>query len=205
MSTDIPFRLAILLMFLAAMAIGSYHRLQAAKSGERFDRRQEGLWLAITLRLAGLLLWATTILYLIWPEAIAVAQIALPNWLRWSGGVFGVAGILLMYWTLTNLGKNLTDTVATRHDATLVTRGPYRWIRHPFYVTAALLMLAAALLSANLLIAVSGLMVIVLLVLRTPKEEQKLVDKFGDDYRRYIVSTGRFLPKFGKGQDSGAN
>jgi protein-S-isoprenylcysteine O-methyltransferase Ste14 len=198
MSTDIPFRFAVLLMFVAAMAIGSYHRLQAAKSGERFDRRQEGLWLAICLRLAGLLLWTVTIVFLVWPETIASAQLALPDWLRWSGTVFGVAGVLLMYWTLTNLGKNLTDTVATRQEATLVTRGPYRWIRHPFYVTAALLMLAAALLSANLLIALAGATVIVLLVLRTPKEEQRLVEKFGEDYRQYMARTGRFFLKLGR-------
>jgi protein-S-isoprenylcysteine O-methyltransferase Ste14 len=195
---EIPFRLAILLMFLATMSIASYHRLQAAKTGERFDRRQEGIWLAIALRLAGLLTWVATVLYLVRPQAIAVCQLDLPEWLRWSGGVFGIAGVLLMYWTLANLGKNLTDTVSTRRDATLITSGPYRWVRHPFYVTAALLMLAAALLSANLLIAVSGAMVILLLALRTPKEEQRLIDRFGDDYRQYMAQTGRFLPKLGR-------
>ena len=85
-----------------------------------------------------------------------------------------------MYWTLTNLGKNLTDTVATRRDATLVTSGPYHFVRHPFYVTAALLMAGVALLSANWFIGACGLAGIVLLVARTPKEEEKLVEKFGD-------------------------
>jgi protein-S-isoprenylcysteine O-methyltransferase Ste14 len=187
----------MLLMFLATMSIASYHRVQAAKTGERFDRRQEGIWLAIALRLVGLLTWGATALYLIRPQSIAVGQLALPEWLRWSGGVFGSAGVLLMYWTLVNLGKNLTDTVSTRRDATLVTNGPYRWVRHPFYVTAALLMLAAALLSANLFIAGAGGAVIALLVLRTPKEEQRLVDKFGDDYRQYMARTGRFFPRLG--------
>jgi protein-S-isoprenylcysteine O-methyltransferase Ste14 len=56
-------------------------------------------------------------------------------------------------------------------------------------------MLAAALLSANLLIAASGAMVILLLALRTPREEQRLIDKFGDDYRQYMAQTGRFFPK----------
>jgi protein-S-isoprenylcysteine O-methyltransferase Ste14 len=195
MPAEIPFRFAILLMLLATMSIGSYYRLQAAKTGERFDRRQEGIWLAIALRLAGLLTWLATVLYLIRPQAIAVGQLVLPEWLRWSGGAFGVAGVLLMYWTLANLGKNLTDTVSTRRDATLITRGPYRWVRHPFYVTAALLMLAAALLSANLLVAGAGATVIALLILRTPKEEQRLIDKFGDDYRQYMARTARFFPK----------
>jgi protein-S-isoprenylcysteine O-methyltransferase Ste14 len=184
-------------MLLATMVIGSYHRLQAAKTGERFDRRLEGPCLAIALRLAGFLTWVATLLYLVRPQIIAVGQFVLPDWLRWSGVGFGAAGVLLMAWTLVNLGKNLTDTVSTRRDATLITSGPYRWVRHPFYVTAALLMLAAALLSANALIASAGLAVIVLLVLRTPKEEQKLVDKFGDDYREYMARTGRFFPKLG--------
>jgi len=37
-----------------------------------------------------------------------------------------------MYWTLSNLGKNLTDTVVTRAGATLVTTGPYRLVRLSF-------------------------------------------------------------------------
>jgi protein-S-isoprenylcysteine O-methyltransferase Ste14 len=193
---DAAYRIAVLVVFFGAMSIGVYHRWRA-HSGEKFDRRQEGLALAVVLRLAGLVLWVAAILFLAWPAAIAWAQAPLADWLRWSGAAFGLAGIGMMYWTMTNLGKNLTDTVATRADATLVTSGPYRYVRHPFYVTAALLMIAAALLSANWLIAASGFAVIALLVMRTSKEEQKLVEKFGDAYREYMARTGRFLPRFG--------
>jgi protein-S-isoprenylcysteine O-methyltransferase Ste14 len=28
----------------------------------------------------------------------------------------------------------LTDTLVTRREHTLITHGPYRWVRHPFYV-----------------------------------------------------------------------
>ena len=154
--------------------------------------------LAIVLRLAGLVLWVATLIYLIRPSAIAWASLPLADWLRWSGTLFGLAGAGMMYWTLTNLGKNLTDTVSTRRDATLVTSGPYQFVRHPFYVTAALLMLGASLLSANGLIFAGGLAAIVLLVVRTPKEEQKLVEKFGDQYRAYMARTGRFVPRIGR-------
>jgi protein-S-isoprenylcysteine O-methyltransferase Ste14 len=195
---DAPYRVAMLVMFASAMAISAYHRWQAAKSRERFDRRQEGLPLAVALRLSGMIMWAATLVYLINPQALTWASVPLPNWLRWLGAIFAAGGVGMMYWTLVNLGKNLTDTVATRAEATLVTSGPYRFVRHPFYVTAALLMLAAALLSANWLIAASGLAVMALLVARTPKEEQKLVEKFGDAYRAYMARTGRFVPRFGR-------
>ena len=102
---------------------------------------------------------------------------------------------LLMYWTLSSLGKNLTDTVVTRNNAVLITNGPYQWVRHPFYVTAALLMAAATFISANWAIGVSSMLVLTLLVVRTPNEEQKLAERFGEDYRQYMRTTGRFFPR----------
>ena len=46
----------------------------------------------------------------------------------------GVVAACLLIWTFRSLGTNLTDTVVTRKDHTLVTSGPYRFVRHPFYV-----------------------------------------------------------------------
>ena len=101
----------------------------------------------------------------------------LPPWLRWLGVVTGALCSLLMYWTLSSLGKNLTDTVVTRAEAKLMTHGPYRWVRHPFYVTAALLMASVTLQTANWLIGVSSVAVLALLTIRTPKEEQMLIER----------------------------
>jgi protein-S-isoprenylcysteine O-methyltransferase Ste14 len=102
---------------------------------------------------------------------------------------------LLMYWTLSSLGKNLTDTVVTRTAATLVTHGPYRWVRHPFYVTAALLMASVTLLSANWFIGFASVVVMALLIVRTPNEEAMLIKRFGDEYRTYMIRTSRFIPR----------
>ena len=197
MSDDMPYRMAVVLLFAGAITITAYHRLQAARSGERFDHRQEGLLLAVVLRLAGLTLFATTLLYLVRPEAVAFASLPLAAGLRWSGAGLGAGGVALLYATLTNLGRNLTDTVALRDAATLVTTGPYRWVRHPFYVSTALLILGVSLLTANWLVAACGVVVITLLVLRTPTEEQKLIERFGEAYRQYMATTGRFLPRLG--------
>lgn len=194
MSAEIPFRLALLALFAVTVFIVGYHRVQAAKSGERITRSEEGILLAVSLRLAGLCLWLATMGYLVSPAWMAWAQWPLPNWLRWLGAGTGLFFTLLIYWTLTNLGKNLTDTVMTRAAATLVTSGPYRFVRHPFYVCVALLIVSVTLLSANWLIGASGLLVMTLLVVRTPTEEQKLIERFGDSYRAYMAKTGRFWP-----------
>lgn len=195
MPSETPFRISLVVVMVLTMAVTGYHRWQAATSGEKISHKDEGYVFATVLRLAGLCLWICTFAYLLYPASAQWAAVPLPRWLRWCGVVSGTLCSLLMYWTLSSLGKNLTDTVITRAQATLVTRGPYRWVRHPFYVTAALLMASVTLLTANWLIGLSGLVIMTLLVIRTPNEEQKLIERFGDEYRHYMQTTGRFLPR----------
>jgi protein-S-isoprenylcysteine O-methyltransferase Ste14 len=194
MFDEIPYRIGLLVVFALAMTVGAYHRLRA-RSEERISHKEEGYAFAIVLRLIGLVLWLNTFAYLIYPSAVTWAKFPLPGWARWIGAVSGVFGALLMYWTLSSLGKNLTDTVVVRKNATLITHGPYRWVRHPFYVTAAVLMGSVTVLTANWMIGLSSALILALLAIRTPKEEQKLVERFGQQYLDYWQRTGRFIPR----------
>jgi protein-S-isoprenylcysteine O-methyltransferase Ste14 len=195
MATEAYYRLAVLAILAPIAAIGGYHRRQAVATGERISHREEGYLFAMALRLAGLCLWIGVLAYLFSPPSMRWSAMPLPPWLRWAGFSLGLLGALLAYWTLTSLGKNLTDTVVVRKTATLVTDGPYRWIRHPFYVAAAVLAFSVTLLTANWLIGLSGLVALTLLVVRTTKEEQMLIARFGEEYRRYMARTGRFVPR----------
>jgi protein-S-isoprenylcysteine O-methyltransferase Ste14 len=198
MYSEIPFRVDLFVVIVLTMVVTVYHRLQAVKSGEKISRKEEGYAFAITLRLAGLCLWIATFGYLVFPDFFSWASVPLPDWVRWGGVVTGTLCSLLMYWTLSSLGMNLTDNVVTRKEATLVTHGPYRWVRHPFYVTAALLMFSVTLLTANWLIGLTSLIVLVFLAVRTPKEVAMLIERFGDQYREYMTKTGRFVPRISR-------
>lgn len=195
MTAEDPFRMAFVFVAVVTVAVAAYHRVQAGKSGERLNRREEGLVILVSLRLAGLLLWAGALAYLIDPGWMAWSAVPLPSWVRWMGVVPGLACVMLLYWALKNLGKNLTDTVVTRAAHTLVTTGPYRWVRHPFYVAVGLLVLSAFLLTASGFVGLAGVLALVLLVVRTPIEERKLMERFGDEYRLYLARTGRFWPR----------
>ena len=70
-------------------------------------------------------------------------------------------------------------------------------MRHPFYDAVFLSVLANALVAANWFLFAGGLMTFGLIVLRTSREEDRLVARFGESYREYMNRTGRFLPKFG--------
>jgi len=73
--------------------------------------------------------------------------------------------------------------------------GPYRWVRHPFYSSAVLVILGNSLAAANWFFFAAGSLVFLLLVIRTRKEEQNLIARFGDDYRNYMQRTGPFVPR----------
>ena len=107
----------------------------------------------------------------------------------------------LLMWTFQSLGRNITDTVVTRRDHVLVTSGPYRYVRHPFYLASALAFLANALATANWFIGLMGALSMSLLVARTSIEERHLVERFGDQYRQYIQNTGRFFPRAASGAE----
>lgn len=197
MSHDQTFRAVLIVGFLLVVPVAIYHRLKSQASGEKLDRRQEGLFVLVTLRPLGAVAWLGLIAYMVKPSWMAWSSVALPESLRWAGaGVGAVAGGLLL-WTLSSLGKNLTDTVVTRREHTLVTSGPYRWVRHPFYDAAALCVVANSLVAANWFLLFTGGLAVVLLIVRTRTEEEKLLARFGDAYRAYMERTGRFLPRTG--------
>ena len=184
-----------MLGFAVIVPIGAYHRIKAQATGEKLDRRQEGLFILLTLRPMGIAAMVGYVTYMMNPAWMAWSSVALPNALRWAGVVLGIPGGLLLVVTFRTLGKNLTDTVVTRAEHTLVTRGPYRWVRHPFYLATAWAVVANSLVTANWFLALTGGIVFGLMVLRTRIEEEKLIERFGEEYKEYMKRTGRFLPR----------
>src|SRR5262245_47494043 len=130
--SDDAARIILLLGFAIFLPIGAYHRLRAA-TGEKLDRRQEGWWILLTMRPLALVTMIGIVAFIVRPSSMAWSSMPLPGWLRWLGVGFGIAAAGLLFWTFHTLGHNLTDTVVTRQNASLVTSGPYRWVRHPFY------------------------------------------------------------------------
>ena len=195
MNDDQTFQVALIVGFLVVFPIAFYHRVRSQATGEALDRRQEGPLLLLTVRPIGLVFMVSLVAYAIDPRWLAWASVPLPAAVRWAGVVaFGIAAVLLL-WTMRTLGPNLTDTVVTRKAHTLVTRGPYRWVRHPFYLSVALLIAGSSLAAASWYLPVVGATFLSFIVLRTRIEEEKLVARFGDAYRVYMKDTGRFWPR----------
>ena len=195
MADDQTFRIVLALGMGAILPFGAYHRLRAHASREALDRSQEGLFILLTLRPIILAAMGGVMIFVVNPAWMVWSSVPLPVSLRWTGVGVGLAAGSLLLWTFRTLGTNITDTVVTRRLHTLVTTGPYRLVRHPFYVASALAFLANALTTANWFVALMGGLATILHVVRVRTEEEHLVRRFGDDYRQYMKETGRFFPR----------
>jgi protein-S-isoprenylcysteine O-methyltransferase Ste14 len=187
-------RIAVALIILGAVCIGLPHRIRADRAGGRVSPRVDPLWFWILMLLAGSIVALAVVAFLVEPRWIDFARVDLPPWVRLMGMPVALAGLALFLWMFRHLGLNVTSTSMPRGDATLVTTGPYRWIRHPMYTAALILIVATTLFTANVAVAIGGIAMFALLAARSRMEEQRLVAKFGDAYRAHQRRTGRFLP-----------
>jgi protein-S-isoprenylcysteine O-methyltransferase Ste14 len=195
MTDEAIFRIVTATLFVSALLISVYHRHKADRASEKVSWRDEGLPIIVLLRLSGFAAWLSVFTYLLNPRWMQWSSLNLPDWLRWFGAALGVATLPLLYWVFISIGKNITPTVATRKDHQLVIGGAYGWVRHPLYSVGTLFLLALNLLVANWFVSLASIIGLTMILVRLPKEEASLIERFGDEYRAYMKRTGRLLPR----------
>jgi protein-S-isoprenylcysteine O-methyltransferase Ste14 len=192
------FRILAALILITGIGISSYFRRKADKeTGEKISRKVDGTVTMNIIRIGGLILWLSPLVYLINPAWMNWSKIGLPESIRWLGVGIGILCVLGIYWLFSSIGSGITPTSATRREHRLVKHGIYHWVRHPLYTIGSSFIISFGMMADNWFIAALGMLAFIGMAARTPKEEANLIEKFGDEYREYIKHTGRFLPKLG--------
>jgi protein-S-isoprenylcysteine O-methyltransferase Ste14 len=195
MVDELPFRASMVILAIA---------FQAARWPTRYLTGGKATWRAMKknprdgiVLSTCTVLWVTSIvLYAGLHPWLKQWQVEIPDLVRWVGISSGLAAVALTRWADIALGNNLSIVVQMKADQTLVTIGPYRWIRHPIYAATILFASMLVITSANFLVAVCAVAAASLMLgTRVPAEERLLIDRFGDQYRTYMRHTGRFLPR----------
>ena len=125
----------------------------------------------------------------------AFANYPFQPWQGWLGVAIFAASLWLFWRTHKDLGRNWSVTLVVREAHRLVTGGVYHYVRHPMYSAFWLWALAQLLLLPNWIAGPAGLVGFgALFFLRVGREEQMMIETFGDDYRRYMNRTARILP-----------
>jgi protein-S-isoprenylcysteine O-methyltransferase Ste14 len=109
------------------------------------------------------------------------------------GIVLGLAGLALGVLSFKALGRNFRVYMAPRRSGTLVTTGIYRYVRHPMYTGVIVGFLGYLILFGSLFLVPVWVVMTLLYVIKTAREERALADKYLD-YEEYRQKTWRFIP-----------
>jgi protein-S-isoprenylcysteine O-methyltransferase Ste14 len=100
------------------------------------------------------------------------------------GGPLLAAGGLLALISLATLGDKLT----------LVTEGPYRWVRHPFYLGILVMLVGAVVITRSLVGALLFIPALASTLARAHREEHNLRLRYGVQYEAYCTRAPFILP-----------
>ena len=197
---EFTFRIAFWLIFGGMIVLQVYFASRVRLAGECMDAdstaiEREGWGWVVVRAIRSISLIAFLVLYAINPPRLRVLSAPFPDWFRWMGAALGVVCLAIYAWSRTALGKEWSSNLLMREKHQLVTTGPYAWIRHPIYLALMGFLISIALITANWFLIVLIVVSIVDLALRIPKEEQMMIEEFGDEYKAYMQRTGRLFPK----------
>jgi len=145
-------------------------------------RRGEWFVLGQVVLIAALFLGPRTLKGLhAWPPP--VVRVSTP-----AGVALMAAGACLLLAGGLRLGASLTSLPHPQPHATLVQTGPYRVVRHPMYAGGILLACGWALVAHGWLTLIYAAVLVVLLDIKSAREERWLVEKFPEypDYQRRV-------------------
>ena len=138
-------------------------------------------------------------LVLLWQET-AVLLASADGFYRWSfRAVFflAIAGQVWGIWSLKSADLFGTESVLRRPAPTpppapMVVRGPYRWVRHPLYLTTLLMIWSYPDLTADRLL--FNVLFTGWVIVGTVLEERDLVADYGEVYRNYQRAVPMLVP-----------
>lgn len=80
-----------------------------------------------------------------------------------------------------------------KEHAQLITTGPYRYIRHPMYVSLIIMMLGITFYNYHVL-NFFGVVMVIIAVISKARIEEKLLNNHFQNYNDYQRQTSRFIP-----------
>jgi protein-S-isoprenylcysteine O-methyltransferase Ste14 len=111
-----------------------------------------------------------------------------------AGDIVCMAGLFIAVWARRTLATNWSSDVVLKQGHELVTRGPYRFVRHPIY-TSILMMAAGTALFTSRVAGWIGLVILgVAFAIKIRYEEVLMTRNFPDQYPEYRRRVKALVP-----------
>lgn len=117
--------------------------------------------------------------------------------IRIIGLIFYLVFSWVQIWVTKVLGDNYSQDIAIKKDHKLITTGPFKFVRHPQYLSQFLMDLGGAAATLSFVLAPIALLQIPFLFMRASLEDKLLEKHFGDSFRNFKKKTGQIFPFIG--------
>lgn len=183
------------LVWLVRSAGGVARRLRARPDGSVNQMKHELGPLRSVRPLLGMVFYLGLFDWLLPGTRMGWAFTAVPEGLRWAGAGACWMAVAFIQWSFRALGGTYRGGVGLWPDHTLVTDGPYAWVRHPIYSGFILLAGGIWASSGSWVTGAAGLALTTAIpAFRVGVEEAQLRARFGAAYLAYEERTARFIP-----------
>jgi len=193
--------LLMMLLFLAFVVlarVGIQFAL-VGDSGIRSGHKLRTSWeISISYLMFGTVV-VQLVLSWLYAETLIRPHIELGSASTWIGVMLCIIGIISASYCQFAMGKNWRMGVDPDEKTELITSGIYSKIRNPIYTACMVYGLGLLVLAPNVLMLITGLVGFYAVKAYVRDiEEPYLIGLHGEEYVRYMESTGSFLPNFGK-------
>lgn len=117
--------------------------------------------------------------------------------IRYIGLAFYLIFSWVQIWAFKTLGESYAQEIIIFKDHQLITKGPFKMIRHPQYLSHMLLDLGAASATLSFILMPFAVIQIPFLFMRASFEEKLMEKHLGESWKSYKQKTGSFLPFIG--------
>lgn len=117
--------------------------------------------------------------------------------IRSIGLVVYLAFSWIQVWAYKTLGENYSQDILIKKNHQLVTKGPFKFIRHPQYMSQILIDLGGAVATLSFIVAPFAVIQIPFILLRASFEDKLLAKHFTDGFASYKKKSGFILPFIG--------
>jgi protein-S-isoprenylcysteine O-methyltransferase Ste14 len=194
-------RLAGIVLYLAGLvfaeALRLPRRISRARSGAEWRRPAGGSRLPELLVVIAVLvgIWVLPLAYA-FTRWLQPFDYSVPAWAVGAAALIFVFSLFIRWQGQRALGTRWSPTLETATGHEIVDHGIYAYIRHPIYVALLLWAAAQPFLLQNVLAGWGGAVAAALIwIVRVPREERMMLERFGDQYRQYMARTARAIPR----------
>lgn len=119
------------------------------------------------------------------------------NSIRYLGLAVYLLFSWIQVWSFKTLGDNYSQDIMVKKKHELVTKGPFKVIRHPQYFCQILLDLGAAAATLSYIVGGLALIEIPIYIMRASMEDKLLSKHFADEFTAYKKKSGFMIPFIG--------